>query len=939
MGSRKSKKSTLGYWYYATIKAGLALKLDEIFQIKAGDKILSSARITQKQGNQSIYIDNPWLFGGEKGEGGIQGNLDIRWGDANQQPNNLLKGLIGEDIPADRGYVSTVFDGKLTALNPYPKTWAYDVRRYVSNFYPTKSAIILANGNIYAMNPAHILWESYTDEDWGSGLPVAAMDEVAFRAAADTLYEEGFGLCLAWKVTDELKSFRKQVCDHIGAKVFTSRNGLITIKLIRDNYSVDSLPVFDENNGLLKLNYDTTNNSTIPSKVVVTYKDAITFKDRPAMAVNLAVAQSQGNQSVQPLEYKGLPTGELADRVAHRELKIRTSSLKRYNLEFDRRAFELDIGDPFILRSSKRKVNTILRVERIEENFLTDATIKIAAMQDLYGLPKIAYNSIPPIEHSEPDDIPVVVEQFKLLEVPYRELTGLLDAANLELLDATTSFFFVVAASPKSACRNYNLASRSRGNSVFNIVEPAGVWCPTATITTELDYLTTTVTFIKGILLEEVEKGSAAIINDEIVRVDKIDLINNKITIARGCADTVPQKHLKGSTIWFYDSFETTDGIEYTSNLTVETKLLSNTYIGQLELSKAPSKTLKIMGRPARPYSPGNFRINGISYPEQIKGQSITISWSHRDRLLQADQLIDNTVNNIGPEPNTYYKIAIYRDNILYKNVKDITTNSYLFDASIMPPKKADSVLLQFNDFTDDSGKVWKTYGTPQIVEDEGAIANKCLRLTGDSFLTTDITEDLQFAKEDFTIEFWFKTGLKENSSHVLVDMMNLDSPDSSISIYAMDKNNIGVLVYKAYQSGEQGMTYGYPSGLNVSDNKWHHAAFVKYQGNILVFVDGNKKLTLTDKINYQFDPDRTKLAIGSNYSSYPNNTANNLDGLIDQVLITKKACYIENFIPDHNPHIYDDGKKTSITIELSAERDGLSSWQNHRHTFTLNSD
>lgn len=81
--------------------------------------------------------------------------------------------------------------------------------------------------------------------------------------------------------------------------------------------------------------------------------------------------------------------------------------------------------------------------------------------------------------------------------------------------------------------------------------------------------------------------------------------------------------------------------------------------------------------------------------------------------------------------------------------------------------------MLQFNDFTDDSGKVWKTYGTPQIVEDEGAIANKCLRLTGDSFLTKDITEDLQFAKEDFTIEFWLKTGLKENSSHVLIDMMN----------------------------------------------------------------------------------------------------------------------------------------------------------------------
>lgn len=923
----KSKKVTVGYWYYATIKAGLAIKLDEVYKILVGDKVAWAGQAKSSHGNQSIYINAPYLFGGEKAEGGIQGSLEIRFGDENQQPSGHLRRLLG-NIPADRGYVSTVFDGKLTALNPYPKPWVYCVRRYSSSFYPEKSLISLASGAITAMNPAHMLWESYTDEEWGRGLAPARLDSEAFKKVADTLYSEGFGLCLAWKVTDELKNFRQQVCDHIGAKLFTARNGLITIKLIRDDYKVDDLPVFDENSGLLKLEYDNTNNTTVPSKIVVTYKDALTFKERPAMAVNLAVAQSQGGQSVQTLDFKGLPTGELATRVAYRELKIRTSSLKRFNLELDRRAFDLDIGDVFVVR----KVNTIVRVERIEEQFLTDGTIKINAIQDLYGLPKVAFNPTPPIENTDPDNTPVPIEQYLIVEVPYRELSGLIDQANLSLLDETTSYIMVIAASPKGTCRNYNLASRIQGTSQFNIAEPAGDWCPTAIITHELGYLDKTTQLADAVLLEDVEIGTAAIINDEIVRIDQINLSNSTITVGRGCADTVPHKHAAGSRIWFYDGFETSDTTEYNPNLIIETKLVSNTYIGQLELSDAPTEVFTIKGRQGRPYAPGNLKINGKAYPTAINTNNITISWSHRDRLLQADQLIDTTIGDITPEANTTYSLTFYTGATVAHKVTGLTTNHYTWN------DETDLCLMQFEqNVTDAAGNEWFITGTPVYVD--GKVEHNAIRFNsanGLICLTQNNEAIFDFADNtDFTIECWVR--VIDNASHYgCILASNRNSFDSSArflmfkgaDVYPTTQRNRIVFGGQPYidQTIVQSTT-----ALNLND--WYHVAVTRLGNVYKLFLNGQLQSQTTINTPINFSAGGTLL--GRNKWDGNNGL---FKGDIDQFRISKGCLYLDNFTPSTKPYEFNQGGvlNKEITIELEAQRDGLTSYQKHDFSFKV---
>src|SRR3546814_12715191 len=54
----------------------------------------------------------------------------------------------------------------------------------------------------------------------------------------------------------------------------------------------------------------------------------------------------------------------------------------------------------------------------------------------------------------------------------------------------------------------------------------------------------------------------------------------------------------------------------------------------------------------------------GVAYPATVEG-ALALSWSHRDRRGQADQLIDTTTGNIGPEAGTTYTVAVHLNGVL----------------------------------------------------------------------------------------------------------------------------------------------------------------------------------------------------------------------------------------------------------------------------------
>lgn len=937
MGGKK-KAEVIGYWYGATMHCGIGLAMDELFKIIVGGKTAWSGSIKQ---NGSIGIANPWLFGGIKGEGGIWGNLQALFGKKDQGRCWLLTRLLGNNIPAYRGTATVVFDGWMCALNPYPKEWAFCYRRVANGWpddtpwYPEKISIWLANGQIQAMNPAHMLYESYISDTWGSGELRVRMDDAAFKKAADTLYEEQFGLCLEWKTTDEIKKFRDLVCDHIGAKVGTDpRTGLITIRLIRDDYVLEEIPTFDEDSGLLDIKFDSTNNTEVPSQVVVKYTDAASFQECSIAAVNPAVAQGQNGRNTETTDYAAIPTGELAIRVAFRDLKAKTSALKRCEVKLDRRAYDLVLGQPFRIKTKYRtnNIDIVVRAERIQEKFLTDGTISITALEDVFALPKINFNPVPVNPGQWQPLPPEPITDFCIIEVPYRELAGLIDQANLNLLDASTSYFFIVAKEPNASCRSYELLSRVQGANKFNDADTTFSWCPVAQLANAIGYTDTIIHIDNGYLLEALEEGTAAIIDNEIVRLDKIDLDNNQLVVGRGCADTVPMPHNEGVTIWFYDNFEATDGIEYTTGLTVETKLISTTANAMLAENIAPIETITLTGRQARPYAPGNVKVNNLTYPE-IVDDYLTISWSHRNRLIQADQLIDTTIGDVTPEQETTYNLMFYTGGTLIKKVTGLTATSYTFKDEVS--NFEDVSLLQFEDnLIDEAGNNWLATGTPTFVD--GKVQNKAIRFNetnGLTCLTNNSGSAFDFKdKTDFTIECWIR--ITDNTpNYGCIIASNRNSFDS-LAYFLMLKGNS---VYPNTQRNRLvfgGQPYSDQTIIQSTTalllNEWYHVAVTRQDDIFKLFLNGQLENQTTMSTSINFSAGGTLL--GRNKWDGNNGL---FKGDIDQFRISKGCLYTANFTPATEPYQYNAGVALNkeITVELASERAGLTSYQTHHFT------
>ena len=95
-----------------------------------------------------IRINKPDLFGGEKREGGIVGDIDVLMGAPSQAQNDYLVSQVGADVPGYRGICSLVLRQVFLGLNPYLKPWSVRLTRILKaeeggpQWYPEKAQIV-----------------------------------------------------------------------------------------------------------------------------------------------------------------------------------------------------------------------------------------------------------------------------------------------------------------------------------------------------------------------------------------------------------------------------------------------------------------------------------------------------------------------------------------------------------------------------------------------------------------------------------------------------------------------------------------------------------------------------------------------------------------------------------------------------------------------------
>lgn len=405
--------TTVGYWYYLGIHFGLCHgPVNAVTRIAAGEKQCWSGEVTS---NAQITIDEPNLFGGDKREGGIRGRVDFEFGTDAQVANTYLDAKIDGVVPAHRGIFGAVLHGidsrsAYIGTSPYVKGFAFRTKRTTAGWY-TGSAWYAAKCEITGghMNPAHILYETMTNPEWGMGISSSLMNSASWQAAADKLYTEGFGLSLIWNQQTTVEDFATQILNHIaGAVVFRLDTGQYELRLIRGDYDASTLPVYDESNVLSVEKYEMRGWGETVNEITVIYTDPTTKKATSITAQDMANIAIQG-RIAESVNMPGIQSASLAASVAARELASRSTPMAVVQLKVNRNAWNANQGDLFKFTWPKYGFsNLVFRALKVQKGSLEDGSITIDALQDIYAFGGGAYLATPPaptvpVEDLEPE--------------------------------------------------------------------------------------------------------------------------------------------------------------------------------------------------------------------------------------------------------------------------------------------------------------------------------------------------------------------------------------------------------------------------------------------------------------------------------------------------------------------------------------------------------
>ncbi|WP_282266482.1 hypothetical protein [Stenotrophomonas sp. PS02298] len=521
----------------------------------------------------------------------------------------------------------------------------------------------------YAMNPAHILYQSITDSRMGGESP-ALVNEASFRAAADRLFAEGFGLCTAYDPDQEtLVDFRQRICNVAGLSCSRSRaDGRWHLDLIRGAGDADDLPVLVDDD-ILDFQEEVTALDDAVNQVVVEWFDSVAKEKRTTAPVQaLGAIQTAGGVISQTKTFLEIPVESLALRVADRELRNLATPGRRINLTCVRTPWAWRAGTYFRLQAPRRGIaDMVCMVGEIDAGTLRSGAVRIVALQDVFGMADSVYvqSDEPAIELNE---LRPSLHQ-RLFEIPYHELAQAMTPAELAALPEDVGYMAAVAVRANGGDR-YALYTAGPGEALSGGY--AGSWCPAAAVSGGDDARARVFTVAAQDGLDRVVIGSAGLWGDEIVRLDAMDPVAGTMTLGRGCGDTAPREHPEGELIFFYDDFMAVDGREYVHGETVTAKALTQGPNGVLSAGMAPMLSATMASRQVRPYAPGRLRINAALPPAEVIG-AFDVSWAHRDRLLQADQLIDAEAASIGPEPGTTYTVRAFVDDVLSDEQAGIT--------------------------------------------------------------------------------------------------------------------------------------------------------------------------------------------------------------------------------------------------------------------------
>lgn len=610
-------------------------------------------------------------------------------------------------VPADmRAIVDYIRPGDADYTVLYPKAGSWSLANAegyfdISALFPRNWQFDMPGPNQGTptgdMNPAHIIYECLTDSTWGMGTPASAIDEDSFIEAADTLFDELFGLTMLWTRQSTIESFVQEVLDHIQAVLYTDpETGLLTIDLIRDDYDPDSLDVIDPDNADLS-NFSRKLWGDIVNEIVVTWtnpaneqEETITVQDDASIAIQGGIVSDSRN-------YYGVRNATLAQALAYRDLRSSGQPLASVDIEVDRTQYLLRPGRLVKLTWPEYSLTElVMRVQTVDYGRPGDPTIKASLMEDVFGLDIGAYDTPPTTAFEDPSAAPVDLDPVVIFTLPYFFAANSSVGVNIEVPEYPEVLAGILASTDLQDAYAYDLqddVTLTNGSTETQVLATNGIIG--TTLTTEELYLEAssdgvTLADIDGDTIPQV--GGFVIIGDGTEETDEIAMVDvdngdGTFDLVRGVLDTVPRAWPAGTRVWFVnDTTVYEDPLIRSAAETVDYKLLTKTSLGTLDAGDATEQSHTLTERPWLPNRPANVQAYGtafssLEFPIDATARypsSLEVTWSNRNRLQEDSQVLEWGAANVTPESGQTTTIEVRDpDGTLLATHDGLTGTSY----------------------------------------------------------------------------------------------------------------------------------------------------------------------------------------------------------------------------------------------------------------------
>jgi hypothetical protein len=371
-----------GYRYFVGIQFGLCRgQIDAVKRVWIGDTEVASGSVQ----DGTFEIDKPRLFGGNDfGNGGVSGTMRIISGTESQTANTYLSSF-QSPTPAYRGTSQAVWEGGYFGNSTSIKPVAFEVARFPNQLGLTGGKEIVNSNDA---NPAAVLYEILTDDDWGFGFPALDIDVSNFQTAGDTLYTEGNGFSFILdnfrEATDVLNELQRQID---GIVYLDQSTGKFKINLARGGYDIDTVPQIDSTNIVEVRNFTRGTWEQTSNQVRINFSDRVLdYKNTFAQDHDLANQLIQAGELITVTEsFPGVKDKTLAKNIAARQIKTLALPLAQASIVVDRSLWELVPGDVVAWTDSVLGFTKLaMRVKRIDFGDLINGRIELELTEDVF---------------------------------------------------------------------------------------------------------------------------------------------------------------------------------------------------------------------------------------------------------------------------------------------------------------------------------------------------------------------------------------------------------------------------------------------------------------------------------------------------------------------------------------------------------------------------